>query len=130
MPKKNNKSGRPTKLNNQIIKKLQKAFKVWANITQACLYAWISTQTYYNRCEKDKDFSNKMEQFMNIPIMFAKSKVFEAMNSNDPKISAKYALEYLKRNDPERSDKKDNMKDHHRFTSITIEDATTNQESS
>ena len=50
---------------------------------------------------------------------------FEAMNSKDIALAAKYALEFLKRRSPERSDKKDNKLDSTpRFTSIEIIDAT------
>nr|MBR6099836.1 hypothetical protein [bacterium] len=48
------------------------------------------------------------------------------MNSKDIALAAKYALEFLKRRSPERSDKKDNKLDSTpRFTSIEIIDATT-----
>jgi hypothetical protein len=47
------------------------------------------------------------------------------MNSKDIALAAKYALEFLKRRSPERSDKKDNKLDSTpRFTSIEIIDAT------
>ena len=66
-----------------------------------------------------------MEYSQNFPFFFAKSKIFEAMNSKDIALAAKYALEFLKRRSPERSDKKDNKLDSTpRFTSIEIIDAT------
>jgi hypothetical protein len=49
-----------------------------------------------------------MEYSQNFPFFFAKSKIFEAMNSKDIALAAKYALEFLKRRSPERNDKKDN----------------------
>ena len=68
-----------------------------------------------------------MERARAFPFIYAKKKLFEAINSKDINIAAKYALEFLKRRDPERSDKKENKLDFTpRFTSIEIIDATGN----
>lgn len=41
-------SGRVTKFSEAVVKKLEEAFAVGANVKQACYYANISKQTYYN----------------------------------------------------------------------------------
>jgi hypothetical protein len=41
-----------------------------------------------------------MEGFKNFPYVFSKEAIFKAINSKDPNVSAKYALEFLKRRDP------------------------------
>ena len=105
MKKIKNKWWRPSKLNEDVIKKLEKAFRVWGSITQACKYAGISIQDYYNWIQKNKGFFDKMEQARNFPFIFAKTKIFEAMNSNELSLASKNALEFLRRRDPERKDK-------------------------
>lgn len=70
-----------------------------------------------------------MEGFKNFPYVFSKEAIFKAINSKDPNVSAKYALEFLKRRDPERKDKQENTNLDYSFTWITIEDATKESES-
>ena len=121
-----NKWWRPSKLTDEVLKKLEDSFKVGSTITQACIYAGISQQDYFNWIKKHKWFFERMEGFRNFPFVFSKEAIFKAINSKDPNISAKYALEFLKRRDPERKDKSENTVNWIGFTSITIEDATDN----
>lgn len=115
---------RPTKFNDTIVGKLVEAFKRDATIEEACAYAWINKDTFYEWIKKNKKFSDEIEQAKTFPHMFAKTKVFEALNSKDPAISAKYALEFLKRRSPDWKDKAENTNLNYSFTWITIEDAT------
>ena len=120
---------RPTKIDELTVKKLEDSFKHWFNVTEACSNAGISREAYYKKLNSDPKFLDRMEYSQNFPFFFAKSKIFEAMNSKDIALAAKYALEFLKRRSPERSDKKDNKLDSTpRFTSIEIIDATGNSE--
>ncbi len=121
---------RPSILDESIIKKLEEAFKVGSSITQACTHAGISLQDFYNRMEKNKEFFDKMESARNFPFIFSKEAIFKAINSKDPNVSAKYALEFLKRRDPDRKDKQETTNLDYSFTWITIEDATKESESS
>ena len=121
---------RPSILDESIIKKLEEAFKVGSSITQACTHAGISLQDFYNRMEKNKEFFDKMESARNFPYIFSKEAIFKAINSKDPNVSAKYALEFLKRRDPDRKDKQETTNLDYSFTWITIEDATKESESS
>ena len=41
-------SGRMTKFSEEVVKKLEEAFAVGANVKQACYYANISRESYYN----------------------------------------------------------------------------------
>lgn len=126
----NTKRWRRTKLDELTVKKLEDSFKYWLTVKEACSCAGISRETYYRKFNSDSKFRDKIEYFQNFPFIFAKSKIFEAMNSKDIALAAKYALEFLKRRDPERKDKTDNTIDTPRFTSIEIVDATTYWESS
>lgn len=115
---------RPTRLTDEVLKKLEDSFKVGSSISQACIYAGISQQDYFNWIKKYDRFFERMEGFRNFPFVFSKEAVFKAINSKDPNISAKYALEFLKRRDPDWKDKQENTVNWVGFTSITITDAT------
>lgn len=117
---------RPSKLDNITVGKLEDIFKAGWTVTEACSYAGICRDTYYEYLNKNKDFSDKMERAKVFPFIFAKHKIFEAMNSKDLALAAKYALEFLKRRDPERKDKADNTINSVWFSSIVITDATGN----
>lgn len=53
--------GRPTKMTEEIVRKLEYAFQKDFNIVEACDYAGISRETYYDWIKKKKGFSDKME---------------------------------------------------------------------
>lgn len=122
--KSDRKRWRPTIFTDEIVKKLEDSFKVGSTVIQACTYAGISKQDYYNWIKKNDDFFDQMEQAQNFPYIFSKEAIFKAIGSKDIALSAKYALEFLKRRDPERKDKQENTISTDRFTSIKIEDAT------
>lgn len=106
--KNKNLAWRPTKFDQEIVRKLQEAFKRDATTEEACSYAGISRETFYKRCKQNKQFSDKIEQAKLFPHMYAKTKFFEALNSKDINISFRAALEFLRRRNPERKDKAEN----------------------
>lgn len=59
MTKKENGGYRPYKLNEKTVKKLEEIFKWWWTITQACLYAWISRDAFYDWMNLKDKFSDK-----------------------------------------------------------------------
>ena len=116
---------RPSKLNEIIVGKLEEIFKRGWNVSEACSYAGINRDTYYEYLKRNKEFSDRMERARIFPFIYAKKKIFEAISSKDINISAKYALEFLRRRDPEWKDKRDNTLNPAWFSSIVITDATT-----
>jgi len=122
---KKNKWWRPSALTDEVLKKLEESLKVGSSIAQACIYAGISQQNYFNWIKKYPWFFERMEDCRNFPFVFSKEAIFKAINSKDLALSAKYALEFLKRRDPEWKDKAENTVNWIGFTSIIIEDATT-----
>ena len=115
---------RPSKINEIVVGKLEEIFKRDWNVSEACLYAGINRDTYYENLKRNKEFSDRMERARMFPFIYAKKKLFEAIGSKDLNIAAKYALEFLKRRDPEWKDKRDDTTENIWFTSITIEDTT------
>jgi hypothetical protein len=54
--------GRPTVFTSDIINKLEQAFALGANDSEACSYAGISRQSYYKQLKTDEEFSNKIKK--------------------------------------------------------------------
>ena len=58
MPRKEeNKTGRPSKLSETIVGKLEVGFARGYNIAEACKYAGINRSTYYDWIEANEEFS-------------------------------------------------------------------------
>ena len=90
---------------------------------EACSYAGIAKDTFYRRYKNFKWFSDEIDDAKQYPFFHSKFRYFEAIDSADPNVFGKYALEFLKRRHPDWKDKQENTVDY-AFTSITIEDAT------
>ena len=84
--------GRPTIINTIIVKKLQKAFELGLNVTEACNYAEISRQTFYYNFENSIDFFDKMQRAIFTPKMNALEVVRKAISKGDVS-TAKWYLE-------------------------------------
>lgn len=97
--KEKNKGGRPTKLTTECVAKLEQAFKIGANDTEACLFAGIDRSTFYRYEEAHPEFRNKKLEWKRNPILKAKNTIYK--NLDDPNV-AKWLLE---RRDDEYSNK-------------------------
>lgn len=75
--------GRPTKITDKCVEKLEEAFKDGANITQACHIAQIDRKTYYARLNIDETFRNKMADAQEYPDVIAKMVIVKAIRSDD-----------------------------------------------
>ncbi len=80
--------GRPTKNRDEIFRKLEEAFLLDATIWEACFYAWISHETYYQILKENPEFSERFEACRNNPILKARQSVIN--NLSDPNIALKY----------------------------------------
>ena len=84
--------GRPTKMTDETVGKLEQGFKYGFNITEACSYAEISRLTYYRWIDKGTQFRNRMNRAQTALQRKAKTNLAEAINSGDIETS-KYYLE-------------------------------------
>jgi len=84
--------GRPTKFTDEIVGKLEYAFSKGFNITEACNYAEINRDTYYEYLKKNKGFSDKMERAQTALQRRAKINLAERIEGGDIDES-KYYLE-------------------------------------
>lgn len=91
------KGGRPTKYTPAVIGKLEIALNNGYNIVEACQYANIHPDTYYDWLKTYPEFSDKMEIAKAMPNRKAKEVIAQAINAGDTN-AAKY---WLDRRDPE-----------------------------
>lgn len=80
-------------------------FAIDWTLEQACNAAWISMGTYYNRRKTIDWFANWMDNAKQQPAISARKKLMEHINSDDPHVSLKATIEYLKRRDKDYWDK-------------------------
>lgn len=101
MTKKKHPWGRPTKMNEEVVRKLEEIFMIDGTVSEACSQAWIGTTTYYERIEKNQEFADKMKRAQKYPFIIARKTLIRGIKEWD----AKSAIEYLKRRDNRYSDK-------------------------
>ncbi len=71
------------------IGKLEEAFSLGSTVKEACFYAGIHPDTYYSWISKNKKFSDRFDDFRNMPILRAKVTLVNALSS-DPYLALKY----------------------------------------
>ena len=90
------KTGRPTVMTQVTVQKLEHAFVYDSPVEEACLYAGISKQTYYNFCKEHPDFLDRIEQLRNAPYFVLRKRVVAAAEHD-----ADLALKFLERKRPQ-----------------------------
>lgn len=80
---------RPTKRSEELVSKLEYAFALGCSVTEACLYAGISRETYYKWCKEDLTLSDRMEELKETPILIARDTVIKGIR-NDPDLALKF----------------------------------------
>lgn len=78
--KKRCKCGRPSKLSEDVVRKLLEAFAVDANVTQACSYAEITRETYYQWIKKHPELSDRIEVIRERLPLKAKENIAKAIH--------------------------------------------------
>lgn len=91
--------GRPTKITKECVAKLEQAYKIGANDTEACLHAGIDRSTLFRYEKENEEFRNKKAEWKRQPILKAKFSVYKGLD--DPKL----ALDFLKLRDDDFSPK-------------------------
>jgi len=85
--------GRPTKLNDDLVVKLESIFKIGGTVEEACSYALINKTTYYRWLEENKDFATKMNSAQHYADIMAKKVVVRSILQDENLESAKYWLD-------------------------------------
>ena len=102
------------KLNDETVKKLEEAFAIDASVEEACFYADITRQTYYNWIKENIDLAEKFDRLRQKPILKARQEVIKGLNNYQN------AMDYLKRK------KKDEFSDRTEVTGKDGEDISVN----
>lgn len=69
------KAGRPPIVTQDIVRKLEDAFCYDATVEEACLYAGISRQTYYEFLKKYPAFADRIDELRQAPFLVIRKKV-------------------------------------------------------
>lgn len=85
------KVGRPTKMTDLTVKKLEEAFLMGCTDLEACLYADISKQTLYDYQEKNPEFADRKAKLKENPVLLARQSVINGIQED-----SKLAFDYLK----------------------------------
>ena len=106
MPKKNL-GGRPTLKTEAVVAKLEYILERDWTVDQACRYAWISRDAFYDRKKADKSFCDRMERAEDNMFVMALEGLHENLKKKD-----KFAIEsFLKRRDRRYKDKVEEDRD-------------------
>lgn len=84
--------GRPNKIDDMVLKKLEEVFAIGGTDKEACFYADISHQTLYNYQQEHPEFVERKEALKERPILKARKEVVNGIEGNP-----EFALKYLER---------------------------------
>ncbi len=84
--------GRPPEFTDDVVKKLEEAFAIDTTVEEACFYANISRQSYYNNVKEGSELFDRFRALRERPVLLARQTVVK-------KIPESYgnAIDYLKR---------------------------------
>jgi hypothetical protein len=80
---------KPRKFTEEVIGKLEEGFKSDFTVKEACSYAWIAVDTYYEHYKKNKSFSDRMDSAEDFCFIMAKNNVRKWLNEGDKEYSLK-----------------------------------------
>ena len=88
-------AGRPTKMTENTVNKLEEAFALGCTDAEACLYADISKECLYQYQDKFPSFVDRKEQLKQRPVLLARSELIKGLKGN-PELALKYLERKLK----------------------------------
>ena len=87
------KVGRPTKLDESTVVKLESILKIGGTVEEASSYAGINKTTYYRWLEENEDFATKMDAAQHYADIVAKNIVVDTLVKDKDLSTAKWWLE-------------------------------------
>lgn len=85
--------GRPTKMTEETVNKLEEGFTMGFTDEEACLYANISKVTLYEYCKKNPEYTNRKEELKNHPKILAKRNIYNSLKDSKKTDDSKWYLE-------------------------------------
>lgn len=76
-------AGRPTKMTDNTVNKLEEAFLMGCTDEEACLFAGISKQTLYTYQDKNPEYVDRKETLKSNPVMKARQVILGALEAKD-----------------------------------------------
>ena len=92
MAKKQTNVGRPTKLTDEVRKKMEEVAALDGTIEEMAYYCDVARQTIYDWLKNDKEFSDKIDRLRERPILAARQTVVKEAKANYSN-----AMDYLSR---------------------------------
>lgn len=105
---------RPTKFTNDVVQKLEEAFKVWATIEEACSYADISRSSYYEWLDKNHEFSDKISLSKKYLVLKSRMVIAKSLEEWDVRTAmwylerkrkTEFVIPYIKKENEESEDR-------------------------
>ncbi len=91
-----NKGGRPTKITDEVLRKLKDAFLRGASNSLACIYAGLAESTFYDYCNENERFSEEKEGWKKRPSMKALDIINKSLQEEDINTAKWYAERKMK----------------------------------
>ena len=85
-------AGRPTVMTPDVVAKLEQAFAIDATVEEACSYANISRDAFYDYLKKNTIFSDRIEDLRQLPVLAARERAVKGVKENYGN-----AMDYLSR---------------------------------
>lgn len=95
------KEGRPTKITDDCVAKLEAALQKGMSITTACEYAEINRTTFWRHMQTDEQFRNKITQARNFVKLLAGNRLVEILEKGSDRDAAPLVKFTLERKEPE-----------------------------
>lgn len=73
--------GRPTVMTTEVILKLEQAFAIDATVEEACSYAEIGRNTFYEYLKKNPEFQDRIDDLRQRPILKARQTIAKALEN-------------------------------------------------
>jgi hypothetical protein len=75
-----NLAGRPTVMTPETVAKLEQAFAIDATVEEACSYAEISRDAFYDYLKKEPTFSDRIAELRERPVLKARQTIVKSLD--------------------------------------------------
>ena len=72
---------RPIEFTEEVVKKLEEAFALDCTVSEACLMADISRETYYQHIKKKPELADRFEELRSKPVLKARQTVISSLST-------------------------------------------------
>lgn len=73
-------AGRPTSMTPEVVLKLEQAFAIDATVEEACSYADIARNTFYEYLKKNPEFQDRIDELRQRPVLKARQTIARSLD--------------------------------------------------